>query len=77
MHSVQVEVTDDVLRRLGKEAVEEYLRKQVQLLKLRAIGEEIRKSLDESRFDMEQEFQQAKTEAWNEYKSQRLKDILR
>ncbi len=77
MHTIQVEISDDLLQKAGKDAIEEYLQKQLKLLKLKMLGEEIRKSFEESGFDMEKEFQAAREDAWKEYKSQYLKDILK
>jgi 1-deoxy-D-xylulose 5-phosphate reductoisomerase len=77
MQTIQVEISDDLLQKAGKEAITVYLQKQIKFLKLKMLGEEIRKSFEESEFNMEKEFQAAREEAWQEYKSQYLKDILK
>lgn len=76
MMTIQIDVSEDIIQKVGKEAIKDYLQNQVNLLKLSILGEEINKAMTESNFNLEQELQLAKQEAWQEYKSQYLKDIV-
>ena len=77
MITIQIDVREDIIQKAGKEAIKEYLQKQVNILQLRILGDEISTAMEESKFDMEQEFKTAQKEAWEEYKSQYLNSILK
>jgi hypothetical protein len=76
MITIQIDVSEDIIQKLGKEAIKNYMHKQMNLLKLSVLGDEIRTAMEESNFDWEQELQLVKQESWEEYKSQYLSNIL-
>ncbi len=77
MITIHIDIKEDIIQKAGKNAIKEYLQKQVNLLQLRILGDEISTAMDESKFDMEQELKTAQKEAWEEYKSQYLNGILK
>lgn len=76
MVTIQIDVSEDIIHKLGKEAIKNYMQKQMNLLKLSVLGDEIRTAMEESNFDWEYELQLAKQQSWEEYKSQYLNNIL-
>jgi hypothetical protein len=75
MMTIQIDVSEDIIEKLGQTAIKDYLQNQVNLLKLSILGEEINQAIKASNLDIEAELQLAKQKAWEEYKSQYLKNI--
>lgn len=68
MKTIKVNIDDKIINRLGLQAINEYLRKE--------IAEDIKKKIDQSGIDNDKELEEAREKAWNEYKENFLKDII-
>ena len=76
MTTIELNVSDDIIKVSGTELIKNYLEEQLEYLKLQSIADNISKSMSESGVDFEAEFKKAKKEAWVEYKDKYLKDII-
>jgi len=72
MATIEIKVNKELVEKVGLESVKEYLEKQLKLLKLQMLSKEIKTAIDESGLDIDKEFKNAKTEAWQEYKEKYL-----
>lgn len=66
---LSIKVKDDLLQNFGIIYIQTYLQKQIQLLELQFLADKLSATLQESTdTDWEAEFEQARQEAWEEYK---------
>ncbi len=75
--TIQIQIPDEVLIKFGKKALENRFKKFAELHKLQIVALSIKEALDEAGLDNDLLWQKARTEAWDEFKNQHLKDILK
>lgn len=71
---LEIEVRDEVVQQLGKERLRDLVQAKIEAEEFRIAAEEIRKSMDEAAtngVDWDAEFEQARLQAWEEYKQKR------
>jgi len=76
MTTIELNVSDDILKSSGTELIKNYLQEQLENLKLQSLADNIGKAMKDSGVDFEKEFIRCKKEAWEEYKNSYLKDII-
>ncbi|MEA3450659.1 MAG: hypothetical protein U9Q83_02005 [Bacteroidota bacterium] len=70
---IRIKVNDSLLSDFGIIYIQEYLQKQIELKELQISANRVSKYLlDEKHIKWEEEFNTAKQEAWDEYKSKFL-----
>ncbi len=67
MTVVQIPVAEDLILAMGQRAVEEFLQKQTQALRLQLLAERLDKSIADSGIDWDRELETARQEAWGTY----------
>ena len=75
MAVIQVEIDDALAQAVGIRAVEDFIARQLSVLRLRHLGEKISEAIRESGIDHDAEVNAARQEAWREYKEKHLKDV--
>jgi predicted transcriptional regulator len=78
MTTITIDVPDELLRKLGENALRERLKRHVELIRLMELGIEIRTALEAQGIDWETEWQASRQAAWDEYLTEqpRLKELL-
>ena len=76
MRVIEVEVEDTLVQEVGAKTVKAFMERQLSLLRLRYLGDRIAAGIHESGMDHHREVQEARAEAWQEYKERHLKDRL-
>ena len=67
MTVVQISVAEDLISALGQRAVEDFLKKQTQVLRLQLLAERLDKSIADSGVDWDNELETARQQAWETY----------
>ena len=67
MTVVQIPIAEDLLLAMGQRAIEEFLQKQMQVLRLQLSAERLDKAISDSGVDWESELESARQEAWEVY----------
>ncbi|MFN8672542.1 MAG: hypothetical protein U0457_10755 [Candidatus Sericytochromatia bacterium] len=75
MSVISFEVDDDIAKAIGLSSIKAYIEKQISLLKLEYLSDEIGKSISESGMNLEEEMEKARQEVWNENKDKYLGKI--
>ena len=76
MRVIELEVDDTLVQEVGAETVKAFMVRQLSLLRLRCLGDKIAAGIHESGMDHRSEVQEARGEAWQEYKERHLKGRL-
>ena len=75
MPVIQLEIDDMLVEKIGTKTVKDFMESQLSLLKLRYLGEKITEAIQKSGIEHKKELEEARKEAWLEYKDKHLKDI--
>jgi len=76
MTVLQFEIEDQLAQNLGIQMIKNYLDRQLTFLKVLYLGEKVSKIIQQSGIDHAKELEEARQEAWEEYKAknkQRMK----
>ena len=76
MSVIQLEIDDALIQSIGVTAMKAFIDQQVALLRLTYQGERIAQTIQKSGIDHAQEVNEARQEAWDEYKTTHLQDLL-
>ena len=76
MAVIQLEIDEGLIQAVGMQAVKKSIERQLALLKLEYLGGKISEAIRQSGFDHEKEVEEAREEAWQEYKEKHLKGRL-
>ena len=68
--NINIQVKNDLLKEFGAIHIQEFLQRQLELYELQVAANKITPYLQETDTDWENEFDQARQEAWNLYKQQ-------
>jgi hypothetical protein len=72
MNIISFEIDDDIAKAVGLSSIKAYIEKQISLLKLEYLSDEIGKSINESGINLEEEMEKAREEIWIENKDKYL-----
>lgn len=75
MKTIELEIPDDIIEKLGYKAIKDLLTEQLTYQKFKILEEELQKSMLESDVNWSDEFERAKKEAYEEYKTLYNKNI--
>jgi hypothetical protein len=75
MKTIELEIPDDIIEKLGYKAIKDLLTEQLTYQKFKILEEELQKSMLESDVNWSEEFERAKKEAYEEYKTLYNKNI--
>ena len=67
MTMIQIPVAEDLISAMEQRAVEDFLQKQTQVLRLQLLAERLDKSIVDSGVDWDSELETARKEAWETY----------
>ncbi|TAH21455.1 MAG: hypothetical protein EAZ08_03820 [Cytophagales bacterium] len=70
--TIQLEVQDDLVAQIGKDAILRKMQTFLEWEKLRLLAWEIHQSMQEAGLDYDQLWQQARKQAWEQHKKQHL-----
>jgi hypothetical protein len=76
MPIIQLEIDDQLVQEVGVKTVKEFIENQLSLLRLKYLGKKITEAIQESEINHRKEVEEARKEAWQEYKERYLKDIV-
>lgn len=76
MTTIQLQITDDIVNKYGIKAVINRLQQYLEAEQLKILAEEIKTSIEMSGENNDTLVNQARKKAWDEYKIERLKNIL-
>lgn len=76
MSVIQLEIEDTLIQQVGVETVKAFMERQLSLLRLQYQGERIAHEIQQSGIDHQHEVEEARQEAWEEYKAKHLQDML-
>lgn len=75
MSVISFEIDDNIAKAVGINSIKEFLEKQLALLKLEYLSEEIGKSIKASGMNLEEELEKAREEVWLSNKGRYLEKI--
>lgn len=70
MSVLQFEIEDQLVQRMGMTTIHEFLERQLALLRVADLGENISAAIRQAGVNHAQEVEEARQEAWQEYKTQ-------
>lgn len=72
MTTIQIQVQDDVVQRLGIERIKQLVQRKLDAEEFRLAAEHIEQAMDTATdVDWDAEFEQARQQTWDEYKQKR------
>jgi hypothetical protein len=77
MQSIQLNINEKLIQKIGIDAIRQRLQKELEFLYYETVAENIEKILKNSGIDNEAELELARKKAWEEYKKEFLKDIIK
>ena len=77
MQTIQIQIQDKILQKIGIVAVKDRLLKEIEYLYFEDAAENINKSLQESGISNENELEIARQKSWEQYKNDFLKDVIK
>ncbi len=76
MSIIKLEIEDSMIQEIGTQTIKMFIERQLSLLRIQYLGENLAKEIRESGLDHQQEVAGAREEAWQEYRTKYLKDVL-
>ncbi|MCA1792866.1 MAG: hypothetical protein LC660_03160 [Desulfobacteraceae bacterium] len=76
MSVIQIDIDDTLIQSVGTTAIKTFIEQQVAILRLQYQGEHISHIINEAGIDHDKEVSEARQEAWDEYKSIHLRDLV-
>lgn len=73
--TIQLEVSDEVVRKYGIESLVQRLQQQLEVEHLKMLAEEIHDAIKTAGLDNDVLFEQAREQAWKEYKQKYLSHL--
>jgi len=75
MSVIKLEVDDNLIKAVGQQTVKAFMKRQLSLLRVQYLGEKIAVAIHHSGIDHKKEVEEARQEAWQEYRAKRSTDI--
>lgn len=76
MVTISIEVSDDLVKAYGVQALQERMKRLIHLEKLTLLVQDIQDAVSDAELVNEELLEQARENAWNEFKANKLKDIM-
>lgn len=77
MQTIEIQIQDKILQKVGIIAVKDRLLKEIEYLYYEDAAESINKSIQASGINNETELEQARQKSWEQYKNDFLKDVIK
>ena len=75
MKTIEVQVKDELIDLIGREALTHYLQKQAEAYEMIPIIEELSEAVQKSDLDLDAELKKAKQQAWKVHKKEHYPDL--
>lgn len=75
MKTIEVQVKEELIELIGREALVQYLQKQAEAYEMIPIIEDLSESIQKSKMDFESELKKAKQQAWQVHKQERYPNL--
>ena len=75
MSVIQLDIDDTLVQTIGMQAIQAFMERQLSLLRVRYLGEKITQAIEQAGFNHDKEVEEARQEAWQEYKTKYLPQI--
>ncbi len=72
-NTLHLNISNDLVQMFGLSALQTYMQKRLELLKMQLLADKIGAGIIESGIDWEQELENARQEAWNDYKQLKIR----
>jgi hypothetical protein len=69
--TLQLDISEDLVQLMGMNALQTYLQKQLESLKIQLLADKLGLAILQSGMNWEQEMENARQQAWNEYKQRK------
>jgi hypothetical protein len=76
MSLIELEIDDTLIQTIGLQAVKTFMERQLTLLRVQYLGENIAAAIQQAGINYQQEVKEARQEAWQEYKAKYFQDII-
>jgi len=76
MVTIQLEVSDEVVKKFGIDSLTQKLQQQLEVERLKILAEEINEAIQTAGLDSDVLFEEARAKAWEEYKAKYFTDSL-
>ena len=76
MNVIQLEIEDTLIQAVGTKSIQAFMERQLNVLKLQYLGKRFSEAIQESDIDHSKEVEEARQEAWQEYKSKYIMERL-
>jgi hypothetical protein len=77
MTTLTIQIDDSLVKEAGEDTLQDYLKEQLDVYKLRILGGKLKKAVQKSGIDLEKELDKAKEKAWRTYKEENLKEFFK
>ncbi len=68
MSVIQLDIEEILVQTIGLQAIEAFMERQLSFLRVQYLGNQITHAIEQSGFDHDKEVEEARQEAWKEYK---------
>ena len=69
--TMQLDISEDLVQLMGMSALQTYMQKRLELLKIQLHADKLGLAILQSGMNWEQEMENARQQAWNEYKQRK------
>ncbi len=76
MTTVNLQISDDIIKAYGLEAIQKRLMRFLEWERLVLSAKKIQSAVNEAGIDNDELWREARQKAWDNFKSEKLKDIL-
>lgn len=76
MAIIEIEISDDYLKKQGSQAIKERIQQEIELDELHDLAVQINQSVENAGLNHDQLWKESKKKAWNKYKEKFLNEIL-
>ena len=75
MSVIQLDIEDTLVQTIGLQAIQAFMERQLSFLRVRYLGKKITQAIEQAEFDHDKELEEARQEAWQEYKTTHLPEL--
>lgn len=69
MSVIQLDIDDALVQTIGLQAIQAFMERQLSFLRVQYLGDRIGQAIQQSGFEHAKEVEEARQEAWEEYKA--------
>jgi len=72
MSVIQLDIDDTLVKTIGLQAIKTFMERQLSFLRVQYLGEKFAQAIQQSGFEHAKEVEEARQEAWEEYKTKHM-----